>query len=126
MKLIEAQAKLLSLTQMPSIVYTVSLARTRRYQTLLGTISIHHLDPDFFCDYVMIGDTDSHIKMATPEKALLDILYLMPARSHLFKALPELDLTKKFDVKKAFMIVHKIKSVRRRAMVMKKLEAILK
>lgn len=38
--------------------------------------------------------------MATPEKALIDFLYLSPARSNLFRVLPELELPRDFSAKK--------------------------
>ena len=37
------------------------------------------------------------VKIASPEKALLDALYLRPARSRLFRALPELELPRTFS-----------------------------
>jgi predicted transcriptional regulator of viral defense system len=112
-------------SQIPSVTYTVSLARTRRYSTPYGVISIHHIDASFFSDYTVVGDAHSHIKMATPEKALLDVFYLTPAKSNLFKLLPELELPKNFNVKKAYQIIRKIKSTKRRTIVKKKFEDIV-
>jgi predicted transcriptional regulator of viral defense system len=114
------------ISQMSSVVYAVSLARTRRYSTPLGVISIHHLDTDFFSDYTIVDDANLHIKIATPEKALLDVFYLAPAKSHLFKLLPELELPQTFSIKKAKNIINKIKSPKHQTMVMKKLEDVLK
>ncbi len=57
------------------------------------------------------------IAMATPEKALLDYLYLRPARSNLFRALPELELQPKFNVKSARQMILRIPSIRRRTLV---------
>ena len=34
--------------QVPAVTYAVSLARTRRFSTPLGTVSIHHVHPAFF------------------------------------------------------------------------------
>jgi len=41
------------------------------------------------------------VKLASPEKALVDFLYLSPTRSRLFAALPELELPKGFSVRSA-------------------------
>lgn len=113
------------ISQIPSVIYAVSLARTRCYQTPLGRVSIHHVNPDFFSDYYVAGDAHSFIKMAMPEKALLDVFYLTPARSHLFKVLPELELPENFDVKKAYKIIRKIKSLKHKATVTRKFEELM-
>lgn len=109
------------ISQIPDVIYAVSLARTRRYQTPLATLSIHHVQPYFFFDFAV----ENAIKMAIPEKALIDILYLSPAKSQLFKSLPEISLPKKFKIKKAQEIIEKIESVQRRNSVKKKFEALL-
>jgi hypothetical protein len=99
----------------------VSLARTKLYTTPFGNISIHHLQPDFFFDF----ETVNQIKMASPEKALIDTLYLTPAKSNLFKSLPELELPKSFNLKKTQEIIKKIPSQRIRSLVQNRLEKIL-
>ncbi len=45
----------------------------------LGVVSIHHIDPAFFFGFETTGD--KNVWMAVPEKALLDIFYLGPARN---------------------------------------------
>ena len=55
--------------------------------------------------------------MATPEKAIVDVLYLRPARSHLFRSLPELEIPKNFSERKARSIVRKIQGSSRRTLV---------
>ena len=57
------------------------------------------------------------VAMATPEKALLDYLYLRPARSNLFRTLPELELPLRFNSKSARRMIQRILSVRRRTLV---------
>jgi predicted transcriptional regulator of viral defense system len=106
------------ISQIPHTIYAVSLARTRQYKTLFGHISIHHLQPDFFFGYEVIGQ----IKMASPEKALIDVLYLTPAKSKLFKTLPEVEFPKSFSRKKANAIINKIYSLRMKTLVQKRLE----
>jgi len=103
------------ISQIPSSVYAVSLARTRRYSTPLGVVSIHHVSPDFFFGYESMGE--SAVKMARPEKALLDVFYLTPTRSRLFSALPEVEKPGTFDVSEALRIISRIPSPTRRAMV---------
>jgi predicted transcriptional regulator of viral defense system len=101
--------------QIPRVITVVSLARTRLIKTSLADISVHHIIPEFFCDYEI--DTKSQVKMASPEKALLDIFYLKPAKSLWFKSLPELEIPKTFNVKKAFELIKTIPSKARRTLV---------
>lgn len=110
--------------QIPRVIYVVSLARSRVCQTPLGTFSIHQIAPEFFFGFEEVGAY--RVKMACPEKALLDIFYLSPAKSGLFSALPELELPKKFSSKKAFTMQRKIKSLRRRQMVGRRLQGCLR
>lgn len=63
--------------------------------------------------------------MATPEKALIDILYLTPAKSNLFKTLPEVELLPSFNHKKAYAIINKITLLRIKALVQSRLESLL-
>jgi predicted transcriptional regulator of viral defense system len=111
------------ISQIPEVTYCVSLSRTRRYETPLGAFSIHHIDPDFFFGFEPIGKAGA--SMASPEKALLDILYLSTARSLLFKTLPELEIPPGFQVRKARAMIERIRSRQRRSMVSRKFDALL-
>ena len=103
------------ISQIPSSVYAVSLARTRRYTTPLGVVSVHHVSPDFFFGYETLGEKG--IRMARPEKALLDVFYLAPTRSRLFCKLPEVEKPGGFDVAEARRMIARIPFPRRRTMV---------
>jgi predicted transcriptional regulator of viral defense system len=111
------------ISQVPMITYAVSLARTRRYHTPLGTVSIHHVQPSFFFGFEAAGRAGG--RLATPEKALLDFLYLAPARSKLFRALPELEWPKRFSFRIARSIVKRVTPIRRRKIVARRLEQLL-
>jgi predicted transcriptional regulator of viral defense system len=112
------------ISQIPAVTYAVSLARTRRYATPLGTVSIHHVQPSFFFGFEAAGRAGG--RLATPEKALVDFLYLAPARSRLFRALPELDWPKRFKVRLARSILKRVTPLRRQRIVARKLEELLK
>lgn len=101
--------------QIPRLITVVSLARTRRIQTPLATVSVHHIAPEFFLGYEF--DSKTEVKMATPEKALLDFFYLLPAKSLWFKSLPEVEIPKSFNTKKAFDMARAIPSRSRRTLV---------
>lgn len=88
------------ITQVPHVIFVVSLARTAEITTQIGVFSVHQLQPALFT-----GFTTAHgIAMATPEKALFDSLYLARARSGRFAGLPEIELPPdfRFDVVASF------------------------
>lgn len=101
--------------QIPVITYAVSIGRTKRYETPLGVVSIHHVHPSFFFGFESTGKGE--VKMAMPEKALIDFFYLSPAKSNFFRALPELELPKSFSNNKAYKIISRIRSVKRKNLV---------
>jgi len=111
------------ISQMPVVTYAVSLARTRRFETPIGTVSIHHVQPSFFFGFEDAGRAGG--RLAVPEKALLDLVYLTPARSRLFRALPELEWPKRFSARTARAMVNRIRSAKRRTLVARKLEELL-
>lgn len=103
------------ISQIPNIIYAVSLARSQKITTPVGTVSIHHIQPDLFFGFETFGK--EMIQMATPEKALFDMAYFSTAKSKLLAALPELELPKSFDRKKVFDLLHKVKAVNRRTIM---------
>lgn len=111
------------ISQVPSVTYAASLARARRFETPLGAVSIHHVTAGFFFGFEAAGRQGALI--ASPEKALVDFLYLGPARSSLFRALPEVEIPRRFSARLARSMVARIASPRRRAMVAGSLTRIL-
>lgn len=107
------------ISQMAAVTYAMSLARTRVYDTPLGRVSIHHVVPEFFFGF---EQNENGIWMALPEKALLDIFYLSPAKSGLFKTLPEVEFPKNFSIRSAKNMIGKIKSEKRRKIVTTRFE----
>ena len=109
--------------QIPAMIFVVSLARGARIVTPLGTYSVHHVQPAFFGGFEALGD--SGIKLATPEKALVDFLYLSPTRTRLFTALPEVELPPGFRRAQARRWVQRIPSTRLRTLVARRLTEML-
>ncbi len=103
------------ISQIPQVIYAVSLARTQRIKTSVGQFSIHHINPEFFFGYNVVGENG--IKLATPEKALLDIFYLAGRRGEAFAALPELELPSGFRIAQARAWARRIPSQRDRTLV---------
>ena len=64
---------------MPALIYAATVARPRQVKTPLGTVSFHRIPPALFTGFELTREGDA--KLATPEKALFDTLYLAPSRS---------------------------------------------
>ncbi|HKC11265.1 MAG TPA: type IV toxin-antitoxin system AbiEi family antitoxin domain-containing protein [Vicinamibacteria bacterium] len=111
-------------SQVPEVIYVASLAQTRSVKTTLGAFSIHRLAPTFFGGYDTLPESGVHL--ATPEKSLLDTLYLGPARSRMFAHLPEVEIPRGFDKSKAHEWVSRIPIGPRRASVEQRLERLLR
>lgn len=102
------------ISQIPQVIYAVTVAKTRRWSTPLGVISLHQVAPDFFFGHEPLADG---VQIAIPEKALLDVLYLSPNRSRLFARLPEVELPPNFSREKLRSMMAKIADPSRRRLV---------
>lgn len=109
--------------QVPSVYYAVSLARTQRVVTRVGTYSIHHVAPEVFGGY---QETEHGVKLATPEKALFDFAYLSAGRSRIFTSPPELEVPRGFRHKELARWVGRISSERSRTITQRKLDQFLR
>lgn len=103
------------ISQIPSTIYAVSLARAKFFTTPIANVSVHHIHPSFFFGFQEEGN--GLIKIATPEKALLDIFYLSQTKSQLFKTLPEIEIPQTFKPQVARKMVKKISSIRKETIV---------
>lgn len=110
------------ISQIPQVVYVASLAPTRRIRTRIGVYSVHRLTPTFFGGFTT---SPGGVRLATPEKALVDSLYLAPARSRLFAALPEVEIPHSFDRLAARRWIERIPPGPRREAVRGRLDALL-
>jgi predicted transcriptional regulator of viral defense system len=101
--------------QMPAVVYAVSPGRTQKIKTSVANYSIHHIPPEFFGGFEFRAE--SGVKLAIPEKAIVDLLYLSGTPLRLFRSLPELELPPEFRVRTARAWIERIESPRLRALV---------
>ena len=108
--------------QVPGVIYVASLARTQKITTSVGVYSIHHIAPELFDGFEIRPDGT---KLATPEKALFDVVYLSGGRSRLFAHLPELELPARFRRGLLRQWIRRITAPRKRSMVETRLEAML-
>lgn len=111
------------ISQVAHVIYVVSLAPTKRVKTELADYSIHRLAPSFFGGF---DTTAAGVRLARPEKALLDVLYLAPARSRLFAALPEVELPRHFSQEEARRWLGRIPPGPRQTLVQRRLEALVR
>jgi hypothetical protein len=109
------------ISQVPHLIYVASLARTKRIKTVVGDYSIHRLAPSFFGGFEHVRG----VRLARPEKAALGVLYLTPARSRLFAALPEVELPRRFSRQEAHRWLRRIPTGSRRTLVQRRLETLL-
>ena len=108
--------------QIPAITHILSFARPREVLTPFGTYAIHKVHPSYFFGFEPFADTT--VQMATPEKALIDFLYFSPTKTRAFRSLPELELPKIFNVRRARQIVSRIEFPARRNLVKQLLQEI--
>jgi hypothetical protein len=61
------------------VTTSVTTSRPGRWETPLGTYDFRHIQPDFLTGFrreLLMGGVEA--RLATPEKALLDLVYLEP------------------------------------------------
>jgi predicted transcriptional regulator of viral defense system len=101
--------------QIPSVIYAVTPARPRRIQTPLARISFHRMPPELFKGFELSSHSDA--KIATPEKALFDLIYLAPGKSRLFAKLPELTIPRRFQWQRLKEFTELVRWSRRRVFI---------
>lgn len=104
--------------QVPAVTYAVTLGRARRYDSPLGSVSFHHVPPVLFGGFEL---TPSGAKVAKPEKAFFDLIYLSPTRSRLFARLPEVEFPRSFRWSEVHHWIAEIPDARRRTSIKRKL-----
>lgn len=107
------------ISQIPQVVTVASTAHSKNIATTVGTFRIFQLAPSFFDGFEW--SANGAYLIATPEKALIDCLYISSRKGRQFAHFPELELRKNFDRKKAMMWVNRIKDQNIRSAVFKRL-----
>jgi predicted transcriptional regulator of viral defense system len=78
--------------QIPRAIQIATTGHARRLSTPVGSYEFFHLAPRMMRRGIEWSDTRIPYRIATAEKALLDILYISLRRGRRFRSLPELDL----------------------------------
>ena len=110
--------------QIPQVIYAATTAHTRRKTTPVGTFSFHRMSPRFFMGYDWYRRGRAFL-IASPEKGLVDCLYLSSRKKNNFGHLPEIDLGRPFSKQRAWNWVKKIPDARIRLNVHSKLSSLL-
>ena len=111
--------------QIPQVITVASTSHTREIATKFGHFSIHQISPGFFTGFEWYKGQDSFL-IATPEKALVDSLYLSVRKGKRFGHFPELRFPSSFSFTKARQWVRKITDEKIRLSVSKKMDVIEK
>jgi hypothetical protein len=69
-------------------------------KTSVGSYSYHRIDPHFFAGFDWYGRRQDFL-VATPEKALVDSLYLSSRKGKRFRFFPEINLGAGFNFRRA-------------------------
>ncbi|MFN0062643.1 MAG: hypothetical protein ACKVPX_09010 [Myxococcaceae bacterium] len=112
-----------ALSQLPGSNFAVTLGRTQRIRTSVGTFSLHRVAPNVFGGFEVLP---SGAHLATLEKALFDLAYLSATRSRLFAQPPELELPKRLRIAHFSLWLDAIEATRRRTQVAAQLKRLLK
>jgi predicted transcriptional regulator of viral defense system len=86
--------------QIPQIVHAATTGHTKLRRTPVGTFAFHRITPSLFggLDWYREG---REFLIATPEKALVDSLYLSSRRGKAFGHFPELEFGPSFGFRRA-------------------------
>ncbi len=107
--------------QIPQIIYAATTGPTRVKKTPVGTYSFHRIHPNFFTGFDWYRDRRDFL-IASPEKALVDSLYLSSRRGKRFRSFPELDLAGPFSFIRAGKWTKRIPDMRIRKYVLEQLK----
>jgi predicted transcriptional regulator of viral defense system len=104
--------------QIPEVIYVASLDRAQTLQTRVGRFAVHHVAPAFFGGFEDV----SGVKLATPEKALLDVLYFSGTRARHCAALPEVEIPARFRRREVQRWLDRVPSRRMRTILERRLD----
>lgn len=81
--------------QIPQSIFCATTGHTRLRTTAVGTFSFHRIHPNFFAGFDWYRGGREFL-IATPEKALVDSLYLSSRRGKQFRFFPEIEFVSGF------------------------------
>lgn len=114
------------ISQIPQNIQIASTGRPRKLQTSIANYEFIQLNPSMFLDGIDWSPSQIRYLIASPEKALLDTLYLSTRKGNRFAALPELDLSSNFSKQKFNKLLNKCVTDKRiKSAILSKMEELL-
>ncbi len=110
--------------QIPHSVFCATTGHTHLKRTPVGTFSFHRIHPNFFAGFDWYRGGREFL-IATPEKALVDSLYLSSRRGKQFGFLPEIEFGREFRFHEAQGWAKQIPDPRIRKYVQERLKALM-
>jgi predicted transcriptional regulator of viral defense system len=107
--------------QIPQVVTLASTGHSKIVRTALGVYRIHRIAPAFFAGFDWSRPGRAYL-IASPEKALVDSLYLSAHKARSYRHFPEIHFSPGFSFRRAAAWARKIPSKRVRLRVLKDLE----
>ncbi|MCB4791669.1 MAG: hypothetical protein LHV68_07250 [Elusimicrobia bacterium] len=111
--------------QIPQVITLASTTHSKIIRTGIGTFSVHQLAPYFFDGFEWYKGTGGFL-IATPEKALVDCLYIATRKKNQFQYFPELNFPKSFNFKIAEKWADKIQDGKIKSLVLERLKQLKK
>ncbi len=93
--------------QIPQVVYAATTGHGRIRRTPVGTYSFHRIHPRFFAGFDWYRGRGEFL-IASPEKALVDCLYLSSRKGKRFAHFPEIHFGRRFSFRRAAEWVERI------------------
>ncbi len=109
--------------QIPHSVFCATTGHTRLRRTPIGAFSFHRINPNFFAGFDWYRGGREFL-IATPEKALVDSLYLSSRRGKQFGFFPEIEFGKEFRCHEAQRWAEQIPDPRIRKYVQERLKSL--
>ncbi|MBI4223512.1 MAG: hypothetical protein HY609_01130 [Deltaproteobacteria bacterium] len=109
--------------QIPQTITVATTAHSKKIVTPAGVFRLHQIAPSFFCGFDWYESRNFLI--ATPEKALVDCLYLASRKGKRYAAFPELNFPNHFKKRMTRTWALKIKDNRIQQSVLAKLKELL-
>ncbi|GMR21134.1 MAG: hypothetical protein BMS9Abin36_1733 [Gammaproteobacteria bacterium] len=80
------------LSQIPHTTQVATTGHSRKLKTPIGVFEFFQLKPEMMTQGIEWSETRVPYRMATPEKALLDVFYIATRKKKRFSSLPELEI----------------------------------
>lgn len=94
------------LSQIPASIQIATTGHSRKLKTAIGVYEFFQMKPSLMRDGIEWQDNQNY-RIASPEKAFFDTLYISARKGKRFYSLPELDLNKKLFNKNTFLKILK-------------------